>query len=42
MQDLGQPEEALKTWRELMGINPDFVLPSGQRLKDMLDSLQKK
>ncbi len=42
MQDLGQPEEAMKAWRELMGLNPDFVLPSGQRLKDMLDSMQKK
>ncbi len=42
MQDMGQPEEALKAWHELMGINPDFVLPSGQRLKDMLDNLQKK
>ncbi len=42
MQDLGRPEEALKAWRELMAINPEFVMPSGQRLQDMLDNLQKK
>jgi cytochrome c-type biogenesis protein CcmH/NrfG len=41
MQDLGQAEEATRIWQELTELNPDFQMPSGQRLKDMLDGMKK-
>jgi len=36
MQDLNQAEEAVAVWRELLGINPEFRLPGGRRLSEVL------
>jgi cytochrome c-type biogenesis protein CcmH/NrfG len=41
MQDLGRGEEAVKTWQELVAINPDFRTPSGQRIKDVLEDMKQ-
>ena len=42
MQDLGRPEEATRIWQELAELNPDFQMPSGQRLKDVLEGMKKE
>jgi len=41
MQDLGRAEEATQVWQELTVINPDFQMPSGQRLTDVLEEMKK-
>ncbi|MGB2906973.1 MAG: tetratricopeptide repeat protein [Candidatus Aminicenantaceae bacterium] len=41
MQDLGRAEEATQIWQELTVINPDFQMPSGQRLTDVLEGMKK-
>jgi tetratricopeptide (TPR) repeat protein len=41
MQDLGRAEEATQVWQELTVINPDFQMPSGQRLTDVLEGMKK-
>ncbi len=40
LHDLNNPEVTIKTWEELVKINPDFRSPTGQLLKDMIDSLK--
>ena len=42
MQDLGRAEEATRIWQELAELNPDFQMPSGQRLKDVLEGMKKE
>ena len=42
MQDLGRPEEATQIWQQLAELNPDFQMPSGQRLQDVLDGMKKE
>ena len=42
MQDLGRPEEATRIWQELSELNPNFQMPSGQRLKDVLEAMKKE
>ncbi len=37
--DLERKDDALKTWRELLAINPDAKAPNGQPLKEMMQSL---
>lgn len=39
--DLERKDEAMKTWRELLAINPDAKAPNGQPLKEMMQSLQR-
>ena len=41
MQDLGRAEEATQVWLELTKINPDFQMPSGQHLKDVVEGMKK-
>ena len=41
MQDLGRADEATRIWEELTVLNPDFLMPSGQRLKDVVEGLKK-
>jgi len=41
MQDLGRAEEATQVWQELTELNPDFQMPSGQRLTDVLEGMKK-
>ncbi len=41
MQDLGRAEEATQVWLELTKINPDFQMPSGPRLKDVVEGMKK-
>lgn len=41
MQELGQAEAAIKAWRELLTINPEFRAPSGQKLSDMLEAMRR-
>lgn len=39
--DLNQKEEALKTWEELVSLNPNYKTPSGELLKDVLLNLKQ-
>jgi cytochrome c-type biogenesis protein CcmH/NrfG len=41
MQDMGRAEEAIRIWEELAELNPDFQMPSGQRLKDVVEEMKK-
>ncbi len=40
--DLGKLEEALKTWRELLIVNPGAMGPNGVPVKNMVDDLSKQ
>ena len=37
--DMGNRDEAMKTWQELIAINPNFITTSGQTIKEFLEKL---
>lgn len=39
LHDLGNRDEALKTWQELIKINPNFRTPTGQTIKELVEKL---
>jgi tetratricopeptide (TPR) repeat protein len=39
LHDLRNRDEALKTWQELIKINPDFRTPTGQTIKELIEKL---
>jgi cytochrome c-type biogenesis protein CcmH/NrfG len=42
MQDLNDPEEAIKAWEELLKLNPSATLGNGQSLRGMVEGLKKQ
>lgn len=40
--DLGQPQEAIKVWQELLAINPEAVTPNGQPLRDLIAEVSRE
>ncbi len=40
MYDLNQKDEAIKSWEELLTINPNAMAPNGQSVQEMIDSLK--
>lgn len=40
--DLGHATEAVKTWEELLAINPKAVTPSGEPLQDLITEVNKE
>jgi tetratricopeptide (TPR) repeat protein len=42
MQDLNDPEKAIKAWEELLKLNPSATLGNGQSLRGMVEGLKKQ
>jgi cytochrome c-type biogenesis protein CcmH/NrfG len=42
MQDLNDPEGAIKAWEELLKVNPSATLRNGQSLREMVEGLKKQ
>lgn len=42
MHDLNDPKAALKSWENLLRMNPNAKTPSGQLIKSLVNELQKK
>jgi cytochrome c-type biogenesis protein CcmH/NrfG len=42
MHDLNDPEGAIKTWEELVRINPAARAPNGQPLKELIENLREE
>ena len=42
MQDLNDPEGAIKAWEELLKVNPSARLGNGQSLREMVEQLKKE
>jgi len=42
MQDLNDPEGAIKAWEELLKVNPSATLRNGQSLRAMVEGLKKQ
>jgi len=40
LHDMNDPPAALKAWKELQNINPNFHSPSGQSLQDLISSVK--
>lgn len=40
--DMGQAQEAIKTWQELLAINPQAVTPNGQPLRELIAEVSKE
>jgi cytochrome c-type biogenesis protein CcmH/NrfG len=41
LHDLHDPASALKVWKEVLAINPEAKSPTGQRVADMVQELEK-
>ncbi|MBW2317950.1 MAG: tetratricopeptide repeat protein [Deltaproteobacteria bacterium] len=41
MQDLNDPEGAIKAWEELLKVNPSAMLGNGQSLTGMIERMKK-
>jgi len=42
LYDLGRIPEALQTWQELLGVNPNAVTANGQSVRDLVADVTKK
>ena len=42
MQDLNDPQGAIKAWEELLKVNPSATLGKGQSLREMVEGLKKQ
>ncbi|MFH1102835.1 MAG: tetratricopeptide repeat protein [Pseudomonadota bacterium] len=42
LHDLNDTEGAIRSWEELVRINPGYTTPTGQKIKDMVDMYQSR
>jgi cytochrome c-type biogenesis protein CcmH/NrfG len=42
MQDLNDPQGAVKAWEQLLKVNPSAMLRNGQSLREMVEGLKKE
>lgn len=42
LHDLNDTEGAIRSWEELVRINPEYTTPTGQKIKDMVDMYRSR